>query len=464
MSHALGIDLDGWQRLVDGLREAVLVVDPVGTIRVRNSAAAKKFPRLGPGEHFEGSETARHHDIGEGWSAWYFTDTSLEQAHLRLASSTDRKATLRTIVELANELLGEHCVAIVPCSRDRLEWWRGGPKEVTVTRTPRRAASISGVLVGSASHTRITELGEGGWGMPDGWKPGAALAVPLGVGGALVVVRRGDFTPADTERVRLFGRHAAVALESASRLSEQSRMIDVLRSALLPTPLPELRGVGLGSVYLPAHLKAEVGGDFYDVHPRTDGSATFALGDVCGHGLEAAVHSGRVRQSLQALSLVETNPVRLLHLLNTSLRATGSKLFTTLVVGELVPLGAGGLRLTLASGGHPVPLVLRTDGTVDEVPTSGAIVGILPDVRFHPESVTLVPGETLILYSDGFTEARAHHDRRELFGEERLRRVLRDCGPGLQADVMARRFREAVLEWLGAGDHDDLALLVVQAT
>ncbi|TWP52064.1 serine/threonine-protein phosphatase [Lentzea tibetensis] len=462
MSHALGIDLDGWQRLVDGLREAVLVVDPVGTIRVRNSAAATKFPRLGPGEHFSGIETARHHEIGEGWSAWYISDTSLEQAHLRLASSTERAATLKTIVQLAADLLGDHCVAVVPCSRDRLEWWRAGSADVTVTRTPRRASAISGVLVGASSHTRIAELGEGGWGLPDGWKPGVSIAVPLGVGGALVVVRRGDFTAADVERVRLFGRHAAVALESASRLSEQGRMIDVLRSSLLPSPLPELRGVAMGSVYLPAHHRAQVGGDFYDVHPRTDGTATFALGDVCGHGLEAAVHSGRVRQSLQALSLVETNPVRLLHLLNTSLRATGSKLFTTLVVGELVPLGAGGLRLTLASGGHPVPLVLRADGRVEDVPTSGAIVGILNDVRFHPESVTLAPGETLVLYSDGFTEARAHNDRRELFGDDRLRKLLHECA-GMAADAMARRFREAVLEWLGPGDHDDLALLTVQA-
>ena len=172
--------------------------------------------------------------------------------------------------------------------------------------------------------------------------------------------------------------------------------IDVLRSALLPLPLPEVRGVSMASVFIPAHQRALVGGDFYDVHPRTDGSATFALGDVCGHGLEAAVHSGRVRQSLQALSLVETNPVRLLHLLNTSLRATGSKLFTTIVVGELVPLTGGGARLSLASGGHPAPLILRADGTVQDVSAPGAIVGILSDVRFHGEQVTLAPGDGAI--------------------------------------------------------------------
>ncbi|MFC3895165.1 PP2C family protein-serine/threonine phosphatase [Lentzea rhizosphaerae] len=460
MSSAVGIDLDGWQRLVDGLREAVLVVDPAGVVRVRNAAAADRFPRLCVGERFDVHVAGRQHDLGEGWSAWYFTDSTLDHAHLRLAGGTSREVTLKTIVQLAAELLGEHCVAVVPATRDRLEWWSCGGGEPSVTRTPRRASTLTEVLTGTSTLTRITSLGEGSWGVPEDF--GCALAVPLGVGGALAVLRRGDFAPHDVERVRLFGKHAAVALESASKLTEQQRMIEVLRSALLPLPLPEVRGVTLASVFVPAHQRALVGGDFYDVHPRTDGTATFALGDVCGHGLEAAVHSGRVRQSLQALSLVETNPVRLLHLLNTSLRATGSKLFTTIVVGELVPLASGGVRLSLAAGGHPAPLILRADGTVQEVSAPGAIVGILADVRFHGEQVTLAPGDTLVLYSDGFTEARAHADRTELFGEQRLRTVLKEC-KGLSAEEIARHCEEAVLKWLDRDDHDDLALLAVQA-
>jgi serine phosphatase RsbU (regulator of sigma subunit) len=435
-------------------------VDPAGVVRVRNAAAADRFPRLCLGERFDVHVAGRQHDLGDGWSAWYFTDSALDHAHLRLAGGTSRQDTLKTIVQLAAELLGEHCVAVVPATRDRLEWWRCGGGEPSVSRTPRRASVLTEVLTGTSTLTRITSLGEGSWGVPEDF--GCALAVPLGAGGALVVLRRGDFAPSDVERVRLFGKHAAVALESASRLTEQQRTIDVLRSALLPLPLPEVRGVEMASVFVPAHQRALVGGDFYDVHPRTDGSATFALGDVCGHGLEAAVHSGRVRQSLQALSLVETNPVRLLHLLNTSLRATGSKLFTTIVVGELVPLPAGGVRLSLASGGHPAPLVLRADGSVQEVGATGAIVGILADVRFSGEQITLAPGDTLVLYSDGFTEARAHTDRTELFGEQRLRAVLTEC-KGMSAEEIARCCEEAVLKWLDRDDHDDLALLAVQA-
>ncbi|NUT46720.1 MAG: serine/threonine-protein phosphatase, partial [Saccharothrix sp.] len=188
----------------------------------------------------------------------------------------------------------------------------------------------------------------------------------------------------------------------------------------------------------------------------------FVLGDVAGNGLEAAVHSGRVRQSLHALLVVEQRPAQLLHLLNAALRAAGSRLFTTLVVGTMLPVQAGGLRLTLAAGGHPAPLVLRADGRVDEVAVHGGIVGVLPEVRFHQTTVALAPGETLLLYSDGLTEARKHDDRRELFGDVRLKAALADC-VGLSAEAVSDHLRRVVFDWLGAGEHDDLTLLVVQA-
>ncbi|MEU4745397.1 PP2C family protein-serine/threonine phosphatase, partial [Actinosynnema sp. NPDC023658] len=236
-----------------------------------------------------------------------------------------------------------------------------------------------------------------------------------------------------------------------------------LRANLLPTPLPEVPGAALAGVYEPAHRQAMIGGDFYDVHPREDGSAAFVLGDVAGNGLEAAAHSGRVRQSLHTLLVVEQRPAQLLHLLNAALRAAGSRLFTTLVVGTMVPVQAGGLRLTLAAGGHPAPLVLRGDGRVDEVAVRGGIVGVLPEVRFHQTAVVLAPGDTLLLYSDGLTEARKYGDRQELFGDARLKAALADCA-GLSAAAVSDHLRRVAFDWLGPADHDDLTLLVVQAT
>jgi sigma-B regulation protein RsbU (phosphoserine phosphatase) len=299
--------------------------------------------------------------------------------------------------------------------------------------------------------------------------PGSAHAVPLiraGASlGALVLVRRvpGEpFTSAEITSIRRYGEHAARALEAAIRRGEQTRVVEVLRADLLPKPLPEVPGTLLATAYHPAARRTEVGGDFYDVHLREDGTATFVLGDVCGNGLEAAVHSGRVRRSLHTLLLVEQRPAQLLYLLNSALVAAGSKLFTTLVVGTLAQLADGGLRLTLASGGHPPPMLLHAGGTVEEVVVRGGIVGVLTDVRFQETSVTVRPGETLLLYSDGITEARAESDREELFGEERLQAVLAEC-TGLRVDATVDAVRRAVFDWLGPSEHDDITLLAVQA-
>jgi serine phosphatase RsbU (regulator of sigma subunit) len=160
--------------------------------------------------------------------------------------------------------------------------------------------------------------------------------------------------------------------------------------------------------------------------------------------------------------VVEQRPAQLLHLLNAALRAAGSRLFTTLVVGSMMPVQAGGLRLTLAAGGHPAPLVLRADGRVDEVAVHGGIVGVLPEVRFNQTTVTLAPGETLLLYSDGLTEARNHGDRQQLFGDVRLKAALRDCA-GLSAEAVSDHLRRVVFDWLGPAEHDDLTVLVLQA-
>ncbi|PSL56113.1 stage II sporulation protein E [Saccharothrix carnea] len=452
-----GLDLDAWRRVVDGFHEAVVVLDPEGVVRLVNSLASVLFTQARTGSALpDDGRGARRQDLGGGWVAWYRgVDDYLDDAAHRLASITDRADALRTVVELAP---AEHTVVVLPGLRGRLEWWRRTPAgDVAVARTTRQVAGtapgFTAVLERRVEHAELTELGDGPWGAS-----GVGVAVPLTEGGALVCF-------GGTWRVDLlkrFAERAAAAVEVSTRFGEQRKTVEALRANLLPTPLPEVPGVRLAGVYEPAHRQVLVGGDFYDVHPREDGSAAFVLGDVAGNGLEAAAHSGRVRQSLHALLVVEQRPAQLLHLLNAALRAAGSRLFTTLVVGAMVPVQAGGLRLTLAAGGHPAPLVLRADGRVDEVAVHGGIVGVLPEVRFNQTTVALAPGETLLLYSDGLTEARKYDDRQELFGDVRLKAALADC-TGLSADAVSDHLRRVVFDWLGSAEHDDLTLLVLQA-
>jgi len=477
-AEAPGIGLPAWRLLVDGLREAVAVVDPTDTVALVNPAAVELYPDLAPGDRL--TVAARRQDMGDGWTACYLDqpvgwDTAfLDEALRRLSAATDRPDTLRAIVDLALAHLADQCAVIVPAPRGRVEWWFGakGTGEVTRARTTRQSAGVVtgllDVLDGVVDHAEFGQ--EATPDLPvDFGEPGSAHAVPLIRGGAslgtLVLIRRvprEPFTAAEVESVRRYGDHAARALEAATRHGEQARVVEVLRADLLPSTLPDVPGTLLAAGYHPAARRAGVGGDFYDVHLREDGTATFVLGDVCGNGLEAAVHSGRVRRSLHTLLLVEQRPAQLLYLLNAALVAAGSKLFTTLVVGTLAQTDDGGLRLTVASGGHPPPVVLRANGSVEEVVARGGIVGVLSDVRFQETSVVVKPGETMLLYSDGITEARAESDREELFGEERLQAVVAECA-GLRADATVDVVRRAVFDWLGPSEHDDITVLAVQA-
>ncbi len=453
-----GLDLDAWRRVVDGFHEAVVVLDPEGVVRLANSLASVLFPlvRTGSTPPDDGRGRGRRQDLGDGWVAWYRgVDDYLDDTTRRMASLTERADAVRAVVELAP---AEHTVVVLPGARGRLEWWRRTPAgDVAVARTAAQVAGtapgFTAVLERVVEHAELTELGDGPWGAS-----GVGVAVPLTRGGALVCFG-GRW---NVDLLKRYAVRAGAAVEASTRFSEQQRTVEALRANLLPTALPDVPGARLAGVYEPAHRGVLIGGDFYDVHPREDGSAAFVLGDVAGNGLEAAAHSGRVRQSLHALLVVEQRPAQLLHLLNAALRAAGSRLFTTLVVGTMMPVQAGGLRLTMAAGGHPAPLVLRVDGRVDEVAVHGGIVGVLPEVRFNQMTVALAPGETLLLYSDGMTEARRHGDRQELFGDVRLKAALADCA-GLSADAVSDHLRRVVFDWLGPTEHDDLTLLVLQA-
>jgi serine phosphatase RsbU (regulator of sigma subunit) len=161
--------------------------------------------------------------------------------------------------------------------------------------------------------------------------------------------------------------------------------------------------------------------------------------------------------------VIEQDPTRLLYLLNRALLAAGRTVFTTMVLGALQPTPVG-CRLTLATGGHPAPMVLRPSGHVKDVGLVGTVVGILPDARFGRTSITLAPGEACLLYSDGVTEAgRGFGDDQEQFGPARLAACLRDCA-GMTAQAVATRVERTVHGWLGRNDGDDLAVLAVRAS
>lgn len=279
--------------------------------------------------------------------------------------------------------------------------------------------------------------------------------------------QRGDASIASVRAIaRPFGDHPAKSLgradvpfEAGSVLAE---VLDLLQRSLEPPRLPRPRGIDLAAAYRPARERFSVGGDFFEVFAAADGGWTFMLGDVCGKGIEAAMQSGKARQTLHALRLLESCPIRLLELLNQAMLAGGEVTLTTLVIGGLRHEPGGGLTVDLATGGHPAPLVLRADGAIETVEVAGMAIGMISQASFGQARIALEPGDALVAYTDGVTEARGGRTGTVLFGPDRL---VEDLAPycGAPAAAIAERISRRVTDWAGQRLHDDLAVLVIRA-
>ncbi|MDB1086117.1 SpoIIE family protein phosphatase [Streptomyces sp. ACA25] len=234
----------------------------------------------------------------------------------------------------------------------------------------------------------------------------------------------------------------------------------VLQQSLLPAALPAVPGMEAASHYHTASPD-RLGGDFYDLFPLDGKRWAFFLGDVCGKGPQAAALTSLTRYTLRAAALHDPDPVTALTTLNTVLHeeyAEGDPRYCTAVFGILSP-GPDGVTVDLASGGHPPALVLRSDGCAAYLSTPGGLlVGILPDPQFTAARTTLGPGDTLLLYTDGLTEARVGKDR-ALFGDEALRTFAAGlCPVGPHELITALT---DLLAGFAGGLDDDTALLAL---
>lgn len=249
----------------------------------------------------------------------------------------------------------------------------------------------------------------------------------------------------------------------ARRVSDGERerlqhLTTTLQRTLLPPALPRVPGLDTAAYYHSAAVE-EVGGDFYDLFPLAQDRWGFFLGDVCGKGPAAAVVTSFLRYTLRAIAVYEPDPVAGLAALDAGLRdqrIPGEKGWCTVVSGQLTPFDEG-FRVSLASGGHPPALVLRGSGEVEALDTlGGQPVGLLPDPVFVGASTVLHPGDGLLLYTDGLTEARRPD-----------RTMIDETLPALAAGLVgldARGVVDALAELLtslGRGLADDTAILAL---
>ncbi|MFI6093388.1 PP2C family protein-serine/threonine phosphatase [Streptomyces sp. NPDC051218] len=273
----------------------------------------------------------------------------------------------------------------------------------------------------------------------------------------------------EAERARAEAERARAEAEEARRQAEADRQrladsLAVLQQSLVPSSLPAVPGLE-AAVYYHTASPDRLGGDFYDLFALGDGRWAFFLGDVCGKGPQAASLTSLTRYTLRAAALHDPEPAAALATLNAVLHerygASGDPRYCTVIFGVIQP-GAedGDITVRLASGGHPPALVLRADGTADYLTTPGGLlVGVLPAARFATAETALAAGDSLLLYTDGLTEARTGSTRESLFGDEALQAFAADHAPTTPHEMIAAL--TGLLESFGDGLDDDTALLAL---
>jgi serine phosphatase RsbU (regulator of sigma subunit) len=379
---------------------------------------------------------------------------ALADASVRINASLTTEEVLQLTVEAAQRVLGASCATITSSSADP------------------SARSLSAAFPSDDCDRD-----------PSGPPIGVMLRSagrPLGM---LEVVDRPDrtFTPRDEAILAQLGQLASVAIAKSQAYTRERHIAQVLQGSLLPPSIPTVPGLTAAVRFIAAGEGIEVGGDFYDFFPPRDersGEASAGgeasgrdrepagrgrrvaalIGDVCGKGPEAASVTALARHTLRAAAVYESRPSAVLALLHRALRdARDDGRFCTVAYCDF-ELHDGGARMVLSCAGHPLPLVLRRSGVVEPVGKLGTLLGADVEPMLADVAVDLVPGELVVLYTDGVTEVRAAQE--EVFGHRDLAELVRRCA-GMHPDGVAQQIEDAVLAAAGGRPRDDIAVLVI---
>jgi len=248
---------------------------------------------------------------------------------------------------------------------------------------------------------------------------------------------------------------AALALDNARLYQQQTQFAESMQRSLLPRSSPQARGLDVGAVYA-SSARMDVGGDVYDFLELADGQLAVVLGDVTGHGIDAAADMAMAKFVFRSLAREHSEP-------GDFLRAANEVVLEEIAEGKFITMlfvtadGKNG-DLACASAGHPPPRIVRADGGPPEpLSVRGLALGIAEEQEYPAENVRLEPGDTAVLFTDGLLEARRDG---ELYGEERL-----DAALLASASLPAQELAEAVVEDCRAfaGElADDCAVVVVK--
>ncbi|HEY0519411.1 MAG TPA: PP2C family protein-serine/threonine phosphatase [Ilumatobacteraceae bacterium] len=248
----------------------------------------------------------------------------------------------------------------------------------------------------------------------------------------------------------------ALAADNERLYDEQREIAETLQLGLLPQYLDSPAGVSVAARYWPAGAANLIGGDFYDMFAIADDRWAIAIGDVCGKGVEAAALTGLARHTLRAAARNASSPTVVLEAVHQALAEHRPATFCTACFAFMTPLEDGRYRIELSLGGHPQPILRHRDGRVEPVGAPGMLLGMIVP-KLSTTVVEVVPGDTLVLYTDGLTDAPAP----KAVSVEELAELLRDHGEA-PIEELADSIRALKRGRRPQGSDDDTALLIVR--
>ena len=227
----------------------------------------------------------------------------------------------------------------------------------------------------------------------------------------------------DAAERRAYERELLAARERAEEAAARARvLVRTLQQTLIPPVVPTVAGLAVAAAYRPAGDGDEVGGDFYDLFQVGDDDWMVAVGDVTGKGIAAATVTALARYTIRAAAVTTPDPVAILATLNDVLRQDDqSSRWCTVALARLT-CRHGRWSIEIAHGGHPLTLVVDAAGDVAELGVPGTLLGAFAEARVTAVRRDFDPGDAVVLYTDGVTEARSGG---ELYGEDRLHDAVR---------------------------------------
>jgi len=385
-----------------------------------------------------------------------------------VGSSLDVKVVLDRVLDVVQKILSAEAVALMTFDERRreiaTEMARGNVSPAMVDRVFRPGDDVVGYVFDSGEPVAFRDLHDGMEGIAgDAAHAGlhSMLAVPLLARGRSIGVLtayasdEGAFTDDDMSMLQTFASQAALAIDTARLYSQEHEVASVLQRSILPGALPVFPGVESASAYIPAGGKAEIGGDYYDLFVAPDEAMWLAIADVCGKGVNAATKTSMIKYSVRSLVAARFSPGRVVTEVNRMVAEGGNPSdIVTVWVGRV---DHAARVLTWSGGGHPPAMLRRGDGSgVIKLASSGPLLGAVAHVTYLEETVEFGPGDAVVLYTDGVTEARSGNS---FFGEDRVEATV---GLGGSAQEVVDRLEEAIRRFVEVELRDDVAVLAVR--